>query len=302
MNTRLPIAEQNANPLQRDVKILNLSTQSSSGYLVNGDMKSKAYYEIKNYIDLEGDNTVEYVSVSMPFVVLCNSNYNINSYNNQLTISLTNAPTSTTTYTLPVGNYNATQFIQQMILTVGAGFTFSLDTRTNKFTITNNNSRTWTMSGTMDYIIGFSGTLSSSGVGYSAVCPRVCNFLPCPRFNICCDFLNNGTLLGNSSSFSTSTILASVPNTSKNNTQIVWESDMNEFILKNPTLNTLTISIIDDNNNLIDFNGVSTYFQLRFSIYRRIQPKLRPFNQIVDYASAQFFIPDNAQELGYSYE
>ena len=80
-------------------------------------------------------------------------------------------------------------------------------------------------------------------------------------------------------------ILASVPNNSKNNNLIVYESTENEFILKTLTLNTLTLSIQDDNGNLINFNGVSSYFQLRFSIFRERIPKLLPFKEIVDLAT-----------------
>jgi len=282
-------------PLIRDTKVLNISTQSSSAYLLNGDFKSKAYYELKNYIDFEGDDSIEYISVSMPYVVLCNSNYIINDSNNRLTITTAGVPS---TIIIPNGNYTAQSFMRWWNSNYSS-FVLTINTNTNIFTITRPLIYTWSISGTADYILGFSGTISVSST--TITMPRVCNFLPIPRFNICCDFLNNGTLLANNSRFSTSTILASVPNNSKNNSLIVYESDANEFILKTLSLNTLTISIQDDNGNLINFNGVSSYFQLRFSIFRKKIPRLLPFKQIVDLANTTTDILTNdAEGLIYS--
>lgn len=273
----------NYTPLMRDTKILNLSTQSSSGYLLNGDYKSKVYYELKNYIDYENDPTISYISVSMPYVVLCNSNYIITDTNNTLTITTNDALLGT--YTFPQGNYTAQSFMIAWKALIPSAFIISLNTNTNKFTITYTGTTytSFSLSGTIDYIMGFSTSVSSNGT--TLTLPRVCNFLPIPRFNICCDFLNNGTLLSNNSRFGNSIILASVPNNSKNNNLIVYESTENEFILKTLTLNTLTLSIQDDNGNLINFNGVSSYFQLRFSIFRERIPKLLPFKEIVDLAN-----------------
>lgn len=287
-------------PLVRDTKVLNLSTQSSSGYLMNGDYKSKVYYELKNYIDYENDPTIEYISVSMPYVVLCNSNYIIDSTNNRLVIT-TNVDVFGT-FDFPAGNYTATSFMVAWKTIVGSTFTIALNQTTNKFTITYTGATytSFTLSGSIDYILGFSGSVTSP-LNLILTMPRVCNFLPIPRFNICCDFLNNGTLLSNNSRFGNSTILASVPNNSKNNNLIVYESDANEFILKTLSLNTLVLSIQDDNGNLINFNGVASYFQMRFSIFRRIPPKLLPFNQIVDLANTQTDIfSEEAEGLTYS--
>jgi hypothetical protein len=287
------IYDKNYTPLIRDTKILNLSTQSSSGYLLNGDFKSKAYFDLANYIDYENDDSVEYISVSMPYVVLCNSNYIISNTNNTLKFTATGQ--SDINVTIPQGNYTAQSFIRYFN-GLANGITASINTDTNIFTFTRSAVVTnFTISGTADYIVGFSTSFSISS-GTTLVMPRVCNFLPLPRFNICCDFLNNGTLLSNNSKFSNSIVLASVPNTSKNNNLIVYETDANEFILKTLTLNTLTISIQDDNSNLINFNGIASYFQLRFSIFRRKIPRLLQFKEIVNLANTTTDIFTNDEE------
>ena len=270
-------------PLIRDTKILNLSTQSSSGLLLNGDMKSKVYYELKNFIDYETDESVEYISVSMPYVVLCNSNYIINSNNNTLVVYRANNQTNT--YTFPVGNYSASSFASQFNVLLANVLTIQYNQITGKYSlIAITYEATLKSQSTIDYIMGFSGD-TVIATGTATVLPRVAIFLPVPRFNVCCDFLNNGTVLNGARQFNNSTVIASVPNNSKNNNLIVYESDANEFILKTLTLNSITLSIVDDAGKEIDFNGVASYFQLRFSIFRKKIPRLLPFHQILDLAN-----------------
>lgn len=304
--SQLPIIDPNQNPLIRDTKVINLSTQSSSGILLNGDKKSKVSYELKNYIDFEGDNTVEYVSISMPYVVLCNSCYIINDTNNTLVVEVYNSGVlaSTQTITFAYGNYNVNTFITAWnALTTSLGTVqLSFNQNTQKFSLLvtspANRSIILKSSSTIDFVIGFSGDVSVP-FNTATQMSRCANFLPLPRFNIVCDWLNNGIMLSNDSAdFSTSTIMASVPNNSKNNNMIVYESSENEFILKNPTINNITISIMDDRGNLVDFNGIASYFSLRFNIFRRRLPKLLPFNRIVDFATT--LIPQDAQELDYA--
>lgn len=304
MTTRLPMIDPNYTPLTRDTKTLNLSTQSSSGVLLNGDKKSKVFYELKNYIDFENDGSIEYISVSMPYAVLCNSNYIINDTNNILNVQLYNPTTLITTfftYTIPFGNYSATSLANQFnILALAQDLKVRIDTITQKYEFfSTNNITTFLTTSTCDYIFGFSGNFVCQN-GVWTRFPRCFNLLPIPRFNILGDFLNNGVLLTNSSrDFGNGTVLASIPNNSKNNNLVVYETDANEFILKNSALNNLTISIQDDRGNEIDFNGIASYFQLRFSIFRRRLPKLLPFSQIVDFATT-LNIPSDAQEMDYA--
>jgi len=292
--------------LIRDTKVLNLSTQSSSGTLLNGDKKSKVAYELKNFIDFEGDNSIEYVSVSMPYIVLCNSCYIINDTNNLLKASYDGGgETFYHNIYFTQGNYNVNTFITEFKAKTFADLgdiSITFNPLTQKFTLQQNtpvNATTFLEGSTIDYILGFSDNFVMATYGVPYTMPRCANFLPLPRFNIVCDWLNNGALLTNSGTqFSTSTIMASVPNNSKNNNMIVYESTENEFILKNTTINNITISIMDDRGNYVDFNGVSSYFSLRFNVFRRRLPKLLPFNRIVDYATT--LIPIDAQEIDYS--
>lgn len=305
MTSRLPITDPNYMPLIRDTKVLNLSSQSSSGVLLNGDKKSKVFFELKNYMDFENDPSVEYVSVAVPYVVLVNSCYIINDTNNRLDVQLTdiNNPNDIIyqSYTFPVGNYNASTLAAASNTVSGTNLQIRVDALTQKHTVQfNYHHGVILASSTIDYILGFSGNVDCPYLVETKL-PRCFNYLPVPRFNILGDFLNNGVLLTNSSrDFGNGTVLASVPNNSKNNNMIVYESDANEFILKNPSLNNLTITITDDRNNEIDFNGISWYMSLRISVFRRRIPKLRDFLEIVDYASSLNNIPTEGELLEYA--
>jgi hypothetical protein len=244
-------------------------------------MKSKVYYQLDGYIDYENDETVEYISVSCPYVVLCNSNYIINNTNNVLVVVRNG---TTTTYTFPIGNYTASSFASLFQQTLTGVMTIQYNQITSKYVLTSLNvASTLSASSTIDYVMGFSGntTISTTATTLS----RCVNFLPLPRFNICCDFLNNGTVLSGNRQSNNSCVLASVPNNSKNNNLIVYETDANEFILKTLTLNSLTITILDDNGREVDFNGIASYLQLRFSIFRKKLPRLLPFHKILDLAN-----------------
>ena len=274
-----------SNNLVKDTQIIYLSTQSTSGTLLNGDYKSRVEYNLHNYINFDNDDSVEYLTVSMPYACLTNSNYIINETNNKLIV---NSGGGFFTYAFSPGNYNANSFMTMFKLVMGNDWDIALDSLTKKFSIKYNDVFTFSENSSIDYIIGFSTNLTATfssnalfgGTCWNIAMPRVCNFLPTPRFYIRCDELNNGVVLS-SNSTETSNILASVPNVSKNNSFIVYENNLDEFLLKNMAYDTLTISITDENNNLINFNGVSSFFAIRFNIYRKSVNKPASFRDIL---------------------
>jgi hypothetical protein len=126
-----------------------------------------------------------------------------------------------------------------------------------------------------------------SGVNYGLTMPRVCNFLPNPLFRICIEnnSIYNGQVLGSAGNPAFSNVLASIPNVTKQNTQIVYQNFSDEFMIQASGQTTLTLAILDDNNNFVDFNGISSYFQLRIRIYRRIKKSTKTFNEVLGVAN-----------------
>lgn len=264
-----------------ETKTIYLSTKSSSGILLNGDMKSHVLYDLRNYINYEGDSTVHKITISLPYALLVNSNYIINQYNNRLSIQIGGFIDN---FDFPYGNYSASSFMTAFTNLV-SGYSISLNTVTNKFSISNA-SYAFTILGTstIDYIMGFNDNVASSVVGINniATLPRVCNYLPNASFQICTigGVLYNGLVLDQNGS-SYGNVLASIPNISTNNTQLVYNGSNEEFQLQSLSQSTIELAILDNNANYIDFNGVASFFSLKIKVYRRVQKLIGSFSDVL---------------------
>ena len=279
-----------------ETKMIYLSTKSSSGTLLNGDFKSHVLYDLKNYINYDSDSTVEKITISMPYALLVNSNYIINENNNLLMIQIGGF---TDSWLFPPGNYGVSSFITTFTSLV-SGYTIAFNSITNKFSISNA-SYAFTILGTstIDYIMGFNENVVSSVVGATntAVLPRVCNYLPNASFQICTigGVLYNGVVLDKNGS-TYGNVLASVPNVSTNNTQLVYNGSAEEFQLQGLNQSTIELAILDNNGDYINFNGIASFFSLKIKVYRRVQKLIGSFSDVLKmpiYNNIQF---ENTEE------
>lgn len=282
-----------------ETRMLYLSTKSSQCTQLNGTMKSLVSFDLKSYLDFQGDDSIQSVMFSMPYAILCNSNYQCNSTNNRLDVSFNNV---NYTYLFPAGNYDANTWQAAFVTLLPSTFSIVLNTVNGVFTVSNSSYPFQFLStSTCDYIFGFSGTISSTTVGapYTLAMSRLCNFLPNPLFRVC--VLNNsiycGTVLGANGASQYSNVLASIPNVSKSNTTVIWQSFSDEFLIQTSNQTTLTIAIVDDNNNLIDFNGVSSYFQIRIRLYRKVTRSKAQFNHFLHRATSANYAMENREGL-----
>jgi hypothetical protein len=271
--------------LIRDTKTINLSTERTASDLQNGNWKSNTKYDLGAYVDFMNDDTISYITASVPYVVIPNSTYIINENNNRLDISYNGA---TTSYTFPLGNYNTNTFITQFYqLLPSTSWNISVDTLASKFVV---KYATYPFqflsSSTINYVVGFNETVTSgtslvSGF-YVATMPLVYNFLPIPNYVLHMSIVNSGITLGNAGTQSTSDVLLSVPNNGRNNAQTIYESGTdNEFLLRNWDLRNLQLRITDTKNRELNFNGVSSYLTLRFNIYRTMVVRPKKFSDIL---------------------
>jgi hypothetical protein len=230
-------------------------------------------YNLNDYIDFEGDPTIDYVEVSLPYACIPNSSYNISSKNNILNMTF---DTLTYTYIFPNGNYTVNTFMTMWALIVPTSITISYNSTTAKFTLSSTSYPfSVNASSTIDYVIGFSGTtVSTVSLPYTLVMPRCVDFLPEPVYNICSPEISNGQALANGGVFQFSNILATIPNAGKLGVQTVYQNNGDEFILKSNSYNQITIQILNDDGEYIDFNGIASFFALRFKIHRKI-PKIK---------------------------
>jgi hypothetical protein len=264
-----------------DTKMIYLSTKSSSGTLLNGDMKSHIIYDLRSYINFDGDNSVDKITISMPYALLVNSNYIINQNNCRLSMQIGGFVDN---WDFPYGNYGVSSFMSTFSSLV-SGYTISFNSVTNKFSISNA-SYAFTILGTstIDYIMGFNENISSSVVGATntAIMPRVCNFLPNASFQICTigGVLYNGLVLDKNGS-SYGNVLCSVPNVSTNNTQLVYNGTNEEFQLQGLNQSFIELAIFDNNGDYIDFNGIASFFALKIKVYRKIQKLIGSFSNVL---------------------
>ncbi len=268
-----------------EVKVLQLSTKSSAGTLLNGSAKSYIQFNLRDYIDFEGDDTIDYITVSCPYAIIPNSTYNVADKNNKLVMDFSG---NTYVYVFTNGNYTYQTFITAFKALVPADFNMTYNTITAKFTITKTTgSFTMNSASTIDYVMGFSGTTASTLTApYTLVMPRCVCFLPEPVYNICCMEINNGSALAQNGNFAFSSILASVPNNGKLFSEIVYNQDSGaEFAIVNSTFNYLTIQIMSDEGLLLDFNGLASFFTLRFRVHKKVRRILGGFNEFVGRAT-----------------
>ena len=263
--------------LIQDTKLLQLSTRSSAGRLLNGTKRSLIEYDIPAFLIM--DDSIDFIQFNISSAIIPVSFYNINSTNNTLVILETG---NTSNYVFPTGNYNDNLFISAFKTLLSARFNITLNSTTSVFTITNTtNSFSVLGTTTMDYILGFSGTIASSNS--SVIMPRVCNFLSLPRINIRCGCLANSILATTSNSTVQNDIILSVSNNSVPNGQIVYQNTGQiKSVFRCDRLDTFILSITDDDGNLIDFNGVSCFMTFQFDIYRKYLDKPEKFSKIVE--------------------
>lgn len=266
--------------LIKDTLTLHLNTQADSCIPLNGTFRSKSFYDLKNYIDFENDDSIEYVTMSMPYAVLCNSNYIF--YEGNSNINITYGGTSYS-YTVPYGNYTVNTFIAFLSNVVfPGGMTASFSNVTNQLTFSYTGGGLWGFQSgtTCDYNMGFSGSLLTTDPYITA--PYVVDFLPINRYLIHCNVLSNGLNLTSNSQVSSCDIIASVPNNARLNSQIVYENVQTEYLVRSISNNGITITITNDNNQEINFNNMSSYFVLQFHIYRKSIKRPLRFASLID--------------------
>lgn len=272
-----------------ETKMLYLSTKSSQCQLLNGDKKSYVSYNLRSYLDFQGDETIQSVSISLVNAILCNSNYQVNEFNCRLDMDVNGTVSS---YNFEYGNYNADTFMQEFQLLVPSTFSITYDQISLRFIVTNSTYPfTLLGSSTIDAIMGFStdvAAVNAGGTKWVATCTRLMNMLPTPCFRVLCEANNLyfGTVLGAEGAPAVSNVLAHIPNNSQPNQLIYFQTFSDEFSVQSSGQTQLILKIVDDNNNVVDFNGVSSYFTFRIRIYRKQQRLNAGFRELLANATA----------------
>jgi len=260
-----------ANNFIQDSKTYCLSTRGSDATVLNSDPNYKSYvaFDIPDF--LNPDDSIAYVQVSIPYIVIPVSFFQINETNNMLEV-IENGTTQQ--YYFEYGNYNAQEFMTDFKAILPTRFSITIDLVNSKFKITNSTYEfTFTANSTIDYIMGFSDTITSTGL--ILYMSRVYNFLPIPRIMLHCPELGNGSNNQNAD------ILLAIPNNSRLNSQIVYNAPQILTLVKTEQITRLTFKLTDEGGNPINFNGVASFWSIQLDIYRKWIPKPETFGSLV---------------------
>ena len=235
-----------------------LDSRNATSYY-NGDFHSSLHFDFNEPIKMPK------FAIRMCCSVLQfqapNSIYNINENNNILYLTINNIKTS---YELTKGNYNCNTFITYLLTVLPSGFSMSINTITNKYTLTY--SLPFMISGTCGEILGFDTFAYSSG--NTLIMPYTCNFNGKQSFNI--HLTNIITKNIDSYTKSPSNIIQSIPiDTTSSSISYIKNADFN-FVINQEIIDDMTIEIKDDQNNYLNFNNQHWNLTLYFSIIKDI--------------------------------
>jgi hypothetical protein len=271
-----------------ETKIINLNSKDCIRN--NSTFLSDVYFQFSGLLKDEDDILERYISIQnaqIPF-----SFYNINVYNNILKIQI-----GATIYTLTLirGNYNATSLIteiQNQLTNNGiTDITLEVSSTTGLLTITKTTgSFSLISSGSTIYeILGFVVGTNYTSISQKIISPYPLNLLGTLRLKIC------------SYEFSTNNIdfnLITLPIEVGNFGLIQYTNVSNiKATLNNTSLDGFDISIIDDNNNYVNFNNINWTMTLVLTIVRRrIMTSQSKFRDVIQ-SNTEINIEEGTQEV-----
>jgi type 1 fimbria pilin len=191
-----------------------------------------------------------------------NSIYNINEYNNKLTIFIS----SKINYLIPYGNYNVNTFITTLLSLLPIGFTLTWNSINNILTLSYTSSFSIHSDSNIGDVMGFTNGITYSGTIINM--PYTCNFNGLQSLNI--NFTNLNTSNIDSHNKTTSPIIQPIqiiPNSayiSFNKTHDYY------FTVNQDVIDYIQIDLNDDLDRLINFNNQHWNLTLYFSIINDI--------------------------------
>ena len=248
-------------------RLINLNADNATPK--NGDFLSSVYFQFNGL--LKDDPDVQAVYLSIQNAQFPYSFYNINIYNNLLRISVDANPA--VVLTLTRGNYNANTLITEIQTRLAAAgittITITISSITGLLTfIKTSGSFTLYASGSTCFkVIGFNPALDYTSTGAVLIAPYPLNLLGTLKLRIASYALPISSL--DSSVDGNLNILASIPINAGNFGLIMYENTNNiQSTLDLKILDNFDLEILDDDGNLVNFNGAYWTITMLMSIER----------------------------------
>lgn len=244
--------------MNTNIKSRLLSLDAKWGTQLNSTYKSNLLYILYDTINIP-DGVSALVSVKSAVIPM--SIYIINSYNNF--ISFTDNTSTTTSITITEGNYNANSFTDYLNNNF-TDYDFTFDIITNKFTITNNLSRNFTLNSTTTCleVLGFLKSTSYTSSSYSLTSSFVCDFSGTNYLKVCSNFM---TMNIDSQTGKMSDILLNIPlDEVSGGVSYYSNKDNYKTIISDKHIPYINLRFYDEDNNLVNFNNKNVFVQLQF--------------------------------------
>lgn len=234
---------------------INLNSKFAKKYINNS--RSHCVFDLPSVIVPKQHHIhISVINATIPY-----SFYNINDSNNTLVYTVD--ATSTYHLDIPLGNYNAYQ-LSKVLRDEMDDFNCTYDTITNKYTFTHDTlDFSFDASSSILKTIGFTeGVHISSG---NVLISNICSNLQ----RIQCIHIQSNFLTGNINSYDVfaQNTLCTIPVNTAPNSNIVYHND-NKFItnLYSNILNNIEIKLVDQDNNILELNGLDWSITLQLDI------------------------------------
>ena len=259
-------------------KLITLS--SKYGIQQNGTYKSNLLFNFKNILSDEQHMLKSEIIVLNAQIPV--SFYVINDYNNVLKISGTGI--LTTTITIETGNYNANTLITELksqFLSSGVVFSnIKISKNSGKLVFTALLFTNYKFSGSMLSVLGTTSSVESNSNVYRCIYPL--NLLGTERLSIKSERLAVQSVSSLDYSFSNTLITIPVDVSPFSMISYTSQSDVNKNILNVRTINEIDIQILDEDNNLVNFNNLDWNMTLVITTEIKVDHQERTLNTLLN--------------------
>jgi hypothetical protein len=244
---------------------------SATANEINDTYLSSASYYFTGLLQDETD--IQYTQISIQSAQIPVSFYVINEYNNTLRYRIGNGTITNVSFT--VGNYNASTFITEFKNALPS-FNLSINKNTGRYTFSNNNNFTF-YSSSIFKVLGFKKGLNYTSNNKVLDAPFPVNFLGITSVKIVSNTLSTYSMDSTKGNYSNT--LATIPiNTGAGGVILFENTSGYKPLLRAVTLNGFEIRLLDNDNNLINFNNVDWSMTLQLDITRTFRVVERGFN------------------------
>jgi len=225
---------------------------------INGDFCSQIRVDLPD-LTFHLDH-IQNAYLSVVHCEVANSFYIVNYTNNQFVLN-------GTTYTLTRGNYNVNTFITMILTLLPVGYGITYNSAITKFTITHTTTdftvNASSNESTVNSIMGL-GKVDITSTALSLTFPNVVNFIPLQRINFRSNYFNFGCY---STSDGSSDIFLPLQNNAGQNSVINYVNQTQaKFLIQDRNITSFIISVTDDLNRFVNFNGVDWYMTIQIDV------------------------------------